>query len=353
MITPFEIPQLTQANALIEAAQRIVIFTHLAPDGDAMGSSLAIYHWMRHQSKEVRVVVPNAFPNFLAWIPGAEYILVYETHTAEAEAYIAEADLCLCLDFNDPKRIGPLGELVLQKSCPKILIDHHLYPADFATIVFSQPEAPATCALVYQFIAQTAQQRNLDLSKVLTTEIATCIYTGLMTDTGNFAFNSNDPTMYEMIAALIRAGINKDAIYNAVFNQYSEDRMRLMGYCLHQKMRIFPEYHAALIALSDKELKSFRFKSGDAEGIVNLPLQISDVYYSVLMRVEKKQVNGKWQSKIKISLRSQGDRPVNILASEVFFGGGHMNASGGEYHGSLTQAIEAFEKAIPHYLKKE
>ena len=148
MITPFEIPQLTQANALIEAAQRIVIFTHLAPDGDAMGSSLAIYHWLRNQSKEVRVVVPNAFPNFLAWIPGAEHILVYETHTAEAEAYIAKADLCLCLDFNDPKRIGPLGELVLQKSCPKILIDHHLYPADFATIVFSQPEAPATCALV-------------------------------------------------------------------------------------------------------------------------------------------------------------------------------------------------------------
>lgn len=353
MITPFEIPQLTQANALIEAARRIVIFTHLAPDGDAMGSSLAMYHWLRNQSKEVRVVVPNAFPNFLAWIPSAEHILVYETHTAEAEAYIAEADLCLCLDFNDPKRIGPLGELVLQKSCPKILIDHHLYPADFATVVFSQPEAPATCALVYQFIEQTAQQKKLDLSKVLTTEIATCIYTGLMTDTGNFAFNSNDPTMYETIAALIRAGINKDAIYNAVFNQYSEDRMRLMGYCLHQKMRIFPEYHAALIALSEKELKSFRFKPGDAEGIVNLPLQITDVYYSVLMRVEKKQVNGKWQSKIKLSLRSQGDRPVNILASEVFNGGGHKNASGGDFYGSLTKAIEAFEKAIPHYLKKD
>ena len=180
----------------------------------------------------------------------------------------------------------------------------------------------------------------------------------MMTDTGNFSFNSNHPEMYEIVGKLVSQGVDKDAVYNAVFNSYSADRMRLMGYCLYQKMRIFPEYHTALIYLSRKELYKFNFQSGDAEGIVNLPLQIKDVYYSCFMREDKvnpwevQSAHGS-KTKIKISLRSQGERPVNVLAHEIFGGGGHANASGGEYYGGIAEAVQRFLDSYPKYFKKE
>lgn len=348
------------AQQLIHEAQRIVIFTHIAPDGDAMGSSLAMKHWIRMKMKdermkdEVTVITPNAFPDFLAWLPGAKEIVVYESHEAQADELISEADLHICLDFNEPKRIGPAGEKLMQNSCPKLLIDHHLMcddawlQANEQSVTMSHPEASSTCELVYRVIAAVGGE----CSGLFDHDLATCIYTGLMTDTGNFSYNSNNPDLYEMIAELMRAGINKDAIYNDVFNQYSEDRVRLMGYCLHRKMRLFPKHHLALIALSEEELERFHFRPGDTEGIVNIPLQISDVYYSVFMR-EQPPKPGTSKPVIKVSFRSQGDRPVNIFAHEVFRGGGHANASGGEFYGTLGQAVLLFEKHYPKYLKKE
>ena len=326
------------------SGNRFVIFTHIAPDGDAMGSSLALWHWLRGNDKQATIIVPNQFPPFLAWLPGAEYILVYETQTAEAEAVMQQADRFICADFNEPKRIGVVGERLLQFDCPKLLIDHHLNPSDFATVTISNPAASSTCELVYKLLST--------LDSRLSTEIAVCLYTGLMTDTGNFAFNSNNPELYEIIAALMRAGIDKDAIYDHVFNQYSVDRMRLMGYCLYRKMRVFPEYHLALITLSDEELQQFHFQQGDAEGIVNLPLQVTDIYYSVLMR-EQAAKPGTPSSIIKISFRSQGDRPVNIMAHEVFRGGGHKNASGGDFYGTVAAATRVFLREYPKYFKKD
>ena len=185
----------------------------------------------------------------------------------------------------------------------------------------------------------------------LTTEIATCIYTGLMTDTGNFSYNSSNPEIYEIIAELIRAGVKKDEIYNAVFNQYSTDRMRLTGYALYRKMRIFPDYHLALITLTADELDQYHYQPGDCEGLVNMPLQIADVHYSVFMREERPKP-GTPKPRIRISFRSQGDRPVNIWASEVFHGGGHANASGGELFGSLGYAVKQFEESYKKYIKK-
>jgi len=342
-----------QAHQLIANAHNIVIFTHIAPDGDAMGSSLAMRHWINglNAEKSVTVITPNTFPDFLAWLPGAKEIVVYEGHEAQADRLIAEADLHLCLDFNEPKRIGPAGEKLMQNACPKLLIDHHLMcddawlHANEQSVTISHPEASSTCELVYRVI-RTKDGEAMDKS------IATCIYAGLMTDTGNFSYNSNNPDLYEMIADLMRAGINKDAIYNDVFNQYSEDRVRLMGYCLYRKMRLFPKYHLALIALSEEELERFHFRPGDTEGIVNIPLQISDVYYSVFMR-EQPPKPGTTKPVIKVSFRSQGERPVNIFAHEVFRGGGHANASGGEFYGTLGQAVLLFEKHYPKYLKKE
>ena len=316
---------------LIEKAKHIVIFTHVAPDGDAMGSSLALWHWIKGLPvtgdglRDVTVIVPNSFPAFFNWMPGAEQILIYEKQAAQCDPLIAKAELFICTDFNDPKRIGPMGEKMLANPCPKILIDHHLNPMDFADEVHSHPEASSSCEIVYK------ELRNEGVNE-LTTEIATCIYTGLMTDTGNFSYNSSAPEIYEIIADLIRAGVHKDEIYNAVFNQYSTDRMRLTGYALYRKMRIFPEYHLALITLSADELDQYHYQPGDCEGLVNMPLQIADVHYSVFMREE----------------RAKPGTPTN----EVFHGGGHANASGGELFGSLNYAVKLFEESYKKYIKK-
>ena len=202
-------------------------------------------------------------------------------------------------------------------------------------------------------------KRPLSNSEASNTQrnIAQCLYTGLMTDTGNFSYNSNRPQIYPMIASLIEAGVDKDAIYNAVFNQYSVDRMKLVGYCLYQKMRVFPEHHAALIYLNRKELYRFNFQKGDAEGIVNMPLQSKDIHYSVFMREDKATLdemekNGGIKTKIKLSFRSQGDRPVNVFANEVFSGGGHANAAGGEYYGPLAEAVQLFLDNYAKYFKQ-
>lgn len=336
----------------IRNAHHIVIFTHMAPDGDAMGSSLAMYHWITGYGlpvtgdgeRSVTVIVPNAFPAFFNWMPGADAIRIYEKESEACNALIAQADLFICTDFNDPKRIGPMGEKMLANPCPKILIDHHLNPVDFADEVHSHPDACSSCEIVYKLLST--------LNVKLSTDIATCIYTGLMTDTGNFSFNSTNCELYEIIAELVRAGIKKDEIYNAVFNQYSADRVRLTGFALYRKMRIYPEYHLALITLSADELERYHYQVGDTEGLVNMPLQISDVYYSVFMREERAKP-GTPKNRIRISFRSQGDRPVNVWANEVFHGGGHANASGGELFGSLGQAVHIFERSFPIYLPKE
>lgn len=342
--------QTSATQRLIENAQEIVILTHMSPDGDAMGSSLGMMHYLRGLGKKATVVVPNSFPSFLAWMPGAQEVIVYEAHTKEANEVLEKAELAVCTDFNEPKRIGVVGDKLMTLTCPKLLIDHHLHPADFADVTISDFDSPSASELVYRMIRQ--------LNGQITKDVATCLYTGMMTDTGNFSFNSNHPEMYEIVGELVSLGVDKDAVYNAVFNSYSADRMRLMGYCLYQKMRIFPEYHTALIYLSRKELYKFNFQSGDAEGIVNLPLQIKDVYYSCFMREDKVNpsevslAHGS-KTKIKISLRSQGDRPVNVFAHEIFGGGGHANASGGEYYGGIAEAVQRFLDNYPKYFKKE
>ena len=379
----------------INKAERIVILTHMAPDGDAMGSALALWHYCNSQCtmhnsqlKSVHVIVPNAFPAFLGWMPGAQEVKIYETESAACDKLIAEADLFLCTDFNDPKRIGPMGEKMMANAAPKVLIDHHIKVRSDDVRCTKEgikvqrddvrctkedsiwveehvdSGASSACEIVYKLIAAEAADRcavrpsqsdcktaNAVGPLALKAEIATCIYTGLMTDTGNFSYNSTNAELYDIIASLLRAGVKKDEIYNAVFNQFSSDRMRLAGYALYRKMRIYPEYHLALITLSADELDQYHYQTGDCEGIVNMPLQIADVYYSVFMREERAKP-GTPKSRIRISLRSQGDRPVNIWANEVFHGGGHMNASGGEVLGSPGYAVKLFEQSYKKYVKR-
>ena len=362
-LTPiFSAAELRTAQEFINQSNNVVILTHMSPDGDAMGSSLAMRHFLEAQGKHVSVIVPNAFPDFLAWLPKADEDIIYESRRAEADALLEQADLVICTDFNEPKRIGSLGDKLLSLTCRKMMIDHHLHPSDFPDLTLSYPSSPSTCELVYRLItclspitnspqgvpypiSNSPQGVQYPIPNIQ--DIATCIYTGMMTDTGNFSFNSNYPEMYQIVGELVSLGVNKDEIYNRVFNAYSADRMRLMGYCLYQKMRIFPEHHTALIYLSRKELYRFNFQSGDAEGIVNLPLQIKDIHYSCFMREDKVNptevaLAGGSKTKIKISLRSQGNRPVNVFAKDIFGGGGHANASGGEYYGPLPEAVQRF-----------
>ena len=356
-LTPiFSAAELRTAQEFINQSNNVVILTHMSPDGDAMGSSLAMRHFLEAQGKHVSVIVPNAFPDFLAWLPKANEDIIYENQRAEADALLEQADLIICTDFNDPKRIGSLGDKMLTLTCKKMMIDHHLHPASFPDLTLSYPACPSTCELVYRLLTSLCPISNSPegVPYPISLDTATCIYTGMMTDTGNFSFNSNYPEMYQIVGDLVALGVNKDAIYNRVFNAYSADRMRLMGYCLYQKMKIFPEYHTALIYLSKKELYRFNFRSGDAEGIVNLPLQIKDIHYSCFMREDKvnpteEALAGGSKTKIKISLRSQGDRPVNVFAKDIFNGGGHANASGGEYYGPLTEAVQQFLENYQKY----
>ena len=327
--------QLLHSQEQIEKAQKIVLVTHLSPDGDAMGSSLGLYHYLQDLGKEVRVVVPNAFPYFLKWMNGAKDIVVNTYIPTVAEAFIKNADLIFCLDFNTLKRIGALGELVEQSSAKKILIDHHLDPDEDFDVVISYPKISSTSEIVFRLITQLG-----DFERITST-VAECIYTGMMTDTGGFTYNSNDPEIFEIISMLLKKGVDRDHIYREVFNNYSEQRFRLLGFTLSQRMKIYPERKASLIYLSLEDQKQFNLTKGDTEGFVNYPLSIKGILFSVFIREDDELT--------KVSLRSQGDFPCNKFAADFFNGGGHLNASGGEFYGSVEDAISLFEEGLEKY----
>lgn len=324
-----------RAQKEINRADKIVIVVHVGPDGDAMGSSLGLWHYLMTIEKEPTVIVPTAFPNFLKWLPGAEKVLVYEENKETCEKIISETDLIFTLDFNVSNRLAKMESVIMNATAPKILVDHHLNPGDYAKVTISYPEISSTSELVFRLICRLGDFSKINLA------CAECIYTGMMTDTGAFTYNSNKPEIYTIIHELIRIGVDKDEIYRRVFNNHSADRMRLMGYALYKKMKLYPEYNAALITLSLNELKEFNFQNGDAEGLVNLPLSIEGVLFSVFMREDP--------NKIKISLRSQGTFPANKVSADLFNGGGHLNAAGGESYTSMNEAIAKFENALPEY----
>lgn len=319
----------------LDTAEKIAIVVHVGPDGDAMGSSLGWWHYLMSIDKEPVVVVPTAFPNFLTWMPGADKVMIYEGNEASCEEVLNAAELIFTLDFNVPSRMAKMEVAVMNAPAPKILVDHHLHPGDYAKVTISYPEISSTSELIFRLICRLGDFSKINLA------CAECIYTGMMTDTGGFTYNSNKPEIYTIIHELIKLGVDKDDIYRKVFNNYSADRMRLMGYALFSKMKIYPEYKAALITLTLRELQEFNFQNGDAEGLVNLPLSIDGVVFSVFMREDT--------DKIKISLRSQGTFPANKVSSDLFNGGGHLNAAGGESYIGMQESVKKFEEALPNY----
>lgn len=320
--------KIKELKQLIIDSENIVITCHVSPDGDAIGSTLAMCHILRAMGKDARIVTPDLPPKTLMFLPGARDIVVFTRNADLGRQLFSDADLVLCLDFNSPYRVDKMADTMLQSQGKKVLIDHHLDPDKFADLVISHPEMSSTCLLVYKIICQ------LGLSEKIDRNVADCIYTGMMTDTGNFTYNSEDPEIYLTISELLKKGINKDRLYSRVCNTNSESRIRLIGYALSQKMQLFPEHHAALIALTQDELKQFKYEKGDTESLVNIPLSIPDISYSIFLRDDVDY--------IKVSARSVGNFPVNRICEKHFGGGGHKNAAGGEFRGSMQEAIDKF-----------
>ncbi|MDR0892423.1 MAG: DHH family phosphoesterase [Mediterranea sp.] len=319
-----------------ERADKIVIIGHVSPDGDAIGASLGLWHFFDSQGKRANVIVPNAFPNFLKWMPGSKDILIYDRYRDFADKLLAEADVICCVDFNALKRIDEMADAVAASPARKMLLDHHLYPEEFCDITMSYPKASSTSELVFRLICRMGYFSDI------TKEGAECIYTGMMTDTGGFTYNSNDREIYFIISELLSKGINKDAIYRKVYNTYSESRLRLMGHIL-SNMVVYADFNAALITLTKAEQEQFHYVKGDSEGFVNIPLSIKNVCFSCFLREDTEK------PMIKVSLRSVGKFPCNKMAEQFFNGGGHLNASGGELFGTMEEAKATLAEALREF----
>ncbi len=313
---------------LLEKAQRVVVVSHVSPDGDAVGSSLALFHVMTELGKSVHVISPDLPPRNLLFLPGAKDILAFTRYGEFVAELFAKADLVFCLDFNAYARLDKMEEVVISCRAAKVLIDHHLDPEDFAEVAVSDASSSSTSMLLFRVLCA------LGLFNLIGRNAAECIYVGMMTDTGNFTYNSNDPDLYVVVSELLKKGINKDRLYTLICNTYSASRLRLNGYAVYKKMQLFPEHHASLITLTQEELKEFDYHKGDTESLVNVPLSIPEVSYSVFMRDDVDY--------IKVSARSKGDFPVNEMCQRHFAGGGHKNAAGGEFIGTMEDAVSLF-----------
>ena len=323
----------------IDNSNRIVICCHKSPDGDALGSSLAWAEYLRTQGKEPDIIVPDAYPDFLQWLPGSERIIRYDKHAADkADEMLQKADLIFCLDFNGTNRVDEMKYALEQSPAHKIMIDHHLDPSMDTVLTVSHPQMSSTSELVFRIIWQ------LGGFEEMSRKCAVCIYCGMMTDTGGFTYNSNQPEIFFIVSQLLTKDIDKDKIYRNVFNNFSPWAIRLRGYLMSQKLNIFNDLHAAYFTISRRDMRDFHFIKGDAEGLVNEPLKIKGMRLSISLREDDRRDNTIW-----VSLRSVDDFPCNLVASEFFNGGGHLNASGGRLHCTLDEAERVVRRAFAHY----
>lgn len=329
---------ISSIKQLLSTTKKIVIVPHKNPDGDAIGSSLGLYHYLLKGNHEVNVLVPNDYPTFLKWIPGNNTILKHDSQTTECDVLINTADIIFTLDFNAFHRTGNMETVLEESNALKIMIDHHQAPDNYATYTFSDVSMSSTCEMVYHFINMLGDTNLID------TEIATCLYVGIMTDTGSFRFASTTSTTHKIIAQLIEKGANNTEIHNNIYDTNSYERLQLLG-CALSNLKIIPEYKVAYITLSQDELNKFNYKKGDTEGFVNYGLSLNNIKLAAIF-IEDKQ-----EGIIKISLRSKGNFSVNEMSRAHFDGGGHTNAAGGKSHLSLNDTIEKFISILSSYNK--
>ena len=326
---------ITALKPILESPKQIVITTHHKPDGDAMGSSLGLYQYLLLKGHNVHVITPSDYPFFLHWMPGNGEVIVFPEHEAQSQALIEQADVIFCTDFNGLKRINKLGEIVAESKAKKVMIDHHLEPEGFDDYRLWNAEACAASELVYEFIELMGDKHLLNKN------IASCLYAGIMTDSGSFRFPSVSARLHRIVADLIEAGADNSRIHELVYDTHSETRLRFLGYCLKDKLQVFPEYRTALIALNKKDLTDYNVGSGDSEGIVNYALSINNIKFAVIA-IDRTEM-------IKMSFRSKGEFPANEVAKKYFEGGGHHNAAGGQSTLTLEETVDKFISILPEY----
>ena len=327
--------ELKEFRKLLDDCTKVVISAHVGPDGDAIGSALGLANYLRRKGKQVTVAMPNIFPDFLKWMPGADSILIYTRQQEQAKAAIEQADLIIICDLNQPSRLNGLEEHVMASQAPRILIDHHLDPAYFCQLTVSRPEMCATGEVICHLLHQLGELNSISQDE------AVCLYAAMMCDTGAFSFNSNRPVIFECISHLLARGIDKDQIYRNVFYTASEGRLRLQGYLLYVNMKVLHNYHTTIITLTNEERRRFNVKNGDTEGLVNIPLQILGMRLSIFINEDTEH-----PGTMKLSLRSVDDFPCDQMASRFFNGGGHKNASGGKLVCTMEEACETVKKAV-------
>ena len=330
--------QLAQLSQLISNSQTILITCHRSPDGDAIGSCLGWAEFLNSQGKEPIIIVPDQYPDFLQWLPNTEKIVRYDKHREKCNMLFKIADLIFCLDYNTPSRTDEMADALTGSPASRVLIDHHLNPDVPASLTISHPEACSTCELIFRIVWQ------MGAFEKQSKHFAVPVYCGMMTDTGGFTFNSTRPEIFFIIGELLTKRIDKDRIYRNVYHNYSESRIRLMGYVMYQKLVYLPERHTTYYTLTREELKRFNFIKGDAEGLVNIPQQIKGLRLSISLREDTEKPNTIW-----VSLRSVDDFPCNKMAEDFFNGGGHLNASGGRIDGTMDEAVAITRQAIEAY----
>ncbi|MFT4803796.1 MAG: phosphoesterase RecJ-like protein [Psychroserpens sp.] len=323
---------------LLSSPKQIVIIPHKNPDGDAIGSTLGLLHYLKQYNHNAVIIAPNDYPDFLKWMPGESSILKYDHQKESCDALLISAEIIFTLDFNSLGRIGSMQDAVTASKGLKIMIDHHQQPDDYATYTYSDVAMSSTCEMVYNFIAM------LDDTDTVKTDIATCLYAGIMTDTGSFRFSSTTSATHKIIGNLIEKGANNAQIHNNIMDTNSYERMQLLGKAL-SNLKVIPEYKTAYITLTQEELNTFNFKKGDTEGFVNYGLSLKGIIFAAIF-IESHQ-----DDIIKISLRSKGDFSVNELSRSHFEGGGHTNAAGGKSDLNMRDTIDKFISILPQYKK--
>lgn len=318
---------------LLASPKKIAIIPHRSPDGDAMGSTLGLYHFLKKLNHEPIVIAPNDFPEFLAWLPASDTVLIYENDKENCSKVLQEAELVFTLDFNALHRTGEMEHVLNKLSAPMIMIDHHQSPDSYAVVTYSDTTFGSTCEMIYNFIGFLGQQPLID------TTIATCLYTGIMTDSGQFRYPKTTGNTHRIVGEFIDLGIDNTEISNLIYDNNSYDRLKLLGRAL-QNMKVLPQYKTTITSLSQKELDDFNYVKGDTEGIVNYGLTIKGIIFAVIL-IEHKDENV-----IKISFRSQGDFDVNQFARNHFNGGGHINAAGGKSYDTLENTIKKLEQLL-------
>jgi phosphoesterase RecJ-like protein len=324
---------------IISQPKNIVITTHRGPDGDAMGSSLALYNLLINIGHKVNVITPNDYASFLNWMPGNDTVIEYDGNEEKSILITSKADIIFMLDFNSITRLDNFSQTVSDSKAFKVLIDHHQDPdMEIADLIFSDSTSCSTAQLLYELIEAMNMTNDINM------DIAECLYVGILTDTGSFKYNSTTSRTHNVIANLIDKGARNSKIHDLIYDNSSADRMKLLGYCINDKLLLYPENNAAIISLTDEELNRFNFKKGDTEGIINYALAIKGIIFAVLI-VQRGDI-------VKLSLRSKGNFKVNLIANKYFNGGGHTNASGGMTYMTVNETIKKVESIIKEYKKE-